>query len=87
MPESLVGKVTHYYSRLGVAAIRLEAPLNIGDSVHLLGYTTDFDQTVESMEIDNGHVAASVAGDEIGIKVPQKVRVGDNVYFQVREVR
>ena len=85
MPGSLVGKVTRYYSRIGVAAITLEAPLSIGDSIHLLGHTTDFDQTVESMELDNRQVIASDAGDEIAIKVPQKVRVGDNVCIQARE--
>jgi len=50
MPETLVGKVTHYFGRIGVAAVKLSAPLFQGDTIHFRGKSTDFTQTLESMK-------------------------------------
>ena len=65
MPELLIGEVTHYYSRIGVAALKLEAPLHTGDRVHVLGRATDLEQTVESMEVEHRKVDAAEPGDDV----------------------
>ena len=74
MPEVLIGKVSHYYSRIDVAALSLEAPLHTGDRIHIVGRSTDLQQTVESMEIEHRNVDAAAAGDDVAIRVTGKVR-------------
>lgn len=80
MPESLVGKVTHYFGRIGVAVVKLSAPLSQGETVHFRGKSTDFVQTVESMQIEHQPVHEAKPGDEVAIKVVDRVREGDEVY-------
>lgn len=78
--EKEVGKVTHYFSKIGVAAITLTDTLKVGDKIRIKGHTTDFEQVVESMQINKTDVKEAKAGDEIGIKVKEKVREKDVVY-------
>lgn len=78
----LVGRVTHYYTKIGVAAISLVAPLHVGDSVHVVGHTTDHTQIVESFQIDGSDVQAGFRSDQIGLGVSARVRVGDRVYVE-----
>lgn len=80
MKEVEVGKATHYFSHLGVAAIELSGSLKVGDKVHIKGHTTDFVQLVESMQIEHQPVNEAKTGDSIGLKVKEKVREGDTVY-------
>ena len=80
MPEAEVGAVTHYFTRIGVAAIRLTGTLKVGDTVHILGTSTDFEQSVASMQIEHDEVQEATAGQEIGIKMAERVREGDTVY-------
>lgn len=80
MKEVEVGKATHYFSHLEVAAIELSGKLKVGDKVHIKGHTTDFVQVVESMQIEHQSVTEASAGDSIGLKVKEKVREGDTVY-------
>ena len=75
-----VGKVTHYFSKISVAVIALSAPLSVGDVIYIKGVTTDCQQTVESMQIEHKDVQRAEAGQDIGIKVTDKVREGDIVY-------
>lgn len=75
-----IGVVTHFFSKIGVAAIKLTGSLKIGDKIKIKGATTDFEQTVESMEINRQKIEEAKAGDEIGIKVIDRVREGDKVY-------
>ncbi len=77
----LIGKVANYFSRLNVAAIKLTESLRVGDTISIEGATTNFEQTVESMQIQNESIEEANAGDEIGIKVGDKVREGDRVYL------
>jgi len=81
VPEEKVGEVEHYFGKISVAAIRLTAgELRIGDTVRFKGKTTDFQQTVDSIQIEHSSVESAAAGDEIGVKVAQRVREGDEVY-------
>jgi len=80
MPEVEIGKVSDFFARPVVAGIELTAPLKVGEVVHIVGYTTDMTLTVESMQINNVNVSKAVAGDAVGVKVPDRVRRGDRVY-------
>lgn len=75
-----LGKITHYYPKIGVAIVELKAPLKIGDKILIKGSTTNFEQTVESMQIEHEDVQVAEAGKSIGLKVIQKVREDDIVY-------
>jgi len=79
--EERVGFVTHYYGHLSVAAIRLESgSLRVGDTIRILGHTSDFRQRVESMQIERQPVTEAGKRQEIGIKVTQHAREHDDVY-------
>lgn len=82
MEEILIGKVERYFSKIGVAAIRiLEGELKIGDTVRFKGQTTDFEQKIESMQIEHLPVEIAKKGEAVGVKVKEKVREGDKVYL------
>ena len=78
-PEPAIGKITHFYSHLGVGIITLTAPLKVGDTIHIKGHTTDFTQTADSLQLNHQDVSAGKKGDEVGVKLDQKVRHGDTV--------
>ena len=80
MPEVVIGNVTDFFARPIVAGIELTATVKLGDKIHIKGYTTDMELTVDSMQIDNVDVKQAKAGDSIGIKVSERVRRGDMVY-------
>jgi len=75
-----VGKVTHYYNRIGVAVLELSGDLAVGDKILILGRTTDLTQAVTSMEIEHAKVQTVNPGMEVALKVAEPVRSGDIVY-------
>lgn len=75
-----VGTVTHYYTRIGVAIVNLVDTLSVGDRILIKGATTNFEQNVESMQIERKNVNIAYSGQTIGLKVIQRVREGDKVY-------
>jgi putative protease len=75
-----VGKVMHYYSKIGVAVVSLNNELKIGDEILIRGKSTELRQKVESMQIEHKNVEIAKAGQSIGLKVNEKVREGDIVY-------
>ena len=82
MSEALekVGEVSHYFSRINVGVVELTVPLKVGDRIAIKGMTTNFEQTIESMEIEHKRVQEAKVGDSIGLKVEDRVREGDIVY-------
>jgi len=78
--ETKVGTVTHWYGDINVAGIDLEGDLEVGDTIHIVGNTSDFTQTVESMQVDHEDVDKAGAGDSIGIKVTEHARENDEVF-------
>ena len=80
MAEHLVGTVSHYYGKLEVAGIELSSELKVGDTIHILGHTSDFTQIVDSIEIENQTVESAKAGEPIGVKVNERARVHDQVF-------
>ena len=85
MPEEVIGKVVGYFAKIGVAAIEMEGEMKIGDTVHFKGHTTDFTQTVESMQIENEPKEEVKAGDSVGMKVQDRVRSHDVIYRVTEE--
>lgn len=79
MAEKEVGAVSTYFNQVEVAAIKLSGKLKVGDKVHIKGATTDFTQAVDSMQIDRKPVQEAKKGDEVGIKVKDRVRPNDKV--------
>lgn len=78
--DILIGHVTHYYNRIGVAVLELSHELKIGDTVLFLGHTTDFLQKIASMEINHQRVQAVKVGQEVAVKVDEPVRKADEVF-------
>jgi putative protease len=82
MGEKRIGKVTHYFGRIQVAAIEIESGgLRQGDEIHILGRTTDFKQVVHSMQIDHEFVEEAAVGQAVGVKVAEVARENDHVYL------
>lgn len=80
MSEKQIGKITHYFSRINVGIIELSDSLKIGDKIHIKGHSEDFEQTIDSMQIEHASVAEAKAGDSVGITVGSKVHENDAVY-------
>ncbi|MCK4335754.1 MAG: translation elongation factor-like protein [Candidatus Aenigmarchaeota archaeon] len=78
--KKLIGKVTHYFTDIGVAVIELEDTLKVGDEISVEGATTNFTQKIDSMQIEHKDVEEAKKGDSIGLKVTDRVREGDQVF-------
>ena len=84
MAEKKVGEVIKFFAKPSVAAIKItEGTLTVGDTILIKGHTTDFQDEVKTMQIDNVPVEKAKAGQLIGIKVKDRVREGDTVYKAV----
>lgn len=81
MTEKEIGKVSSYFSHVSVAAIKLSGKLEVGNKIHVKGNTTDFENVVDSIQIEKESVQKAKKGDHIGIKVPEKVRPNDTVFL------
>ena len=79
--EKQVGKITHYFERIGVAVIEISAKLKVGDTIRIKGATTDFEQEVTSMQVEHEEIKEAKKGQAIGIKVAGRVRPNDLVYL------
>jgi putative protease len=75
-----IGKVTHYYPKIGVAVVELQETLKKGDKIEIEGKTTKFIQTVTSMQLNHVDIDVAEQGQSIGLKVEDRVREGDKVY-------
>ncbi len=86
MGEREIGRVTHYFGHLGVAAIEITAgELKVGDTIHVKGHTSDFTMKVESIEIEHEQVEVAKTGASIGVQVPEHAREHDHVYLVAPE--
>ncbi len=80
MEHQAIGRVTHYYSKIGVALILLEDDLEVGENIAVIGSTTEIDQKVDSMQVNHEMIDFARSGDLVGLKVKGRVREGDTVY-------
>jgi putative protease len=80
MGEAVIGKVTDYFAKIGVAGIQVTAgSLSVGDTIRIKGHTTDVTLAVESIQVEHQGVQRAEAGQSIGIRVKERVRRGDSV--------
>lgn len=75
-----VGHITHFFSKISVAVLELTAPLAVGDCILVKGPTTDFEQVVNSMQIEHENIQKAEAGQSIGLKMAEHARERDVVY-------
>ena len=81
MAEEEVGVIVKFFAKPSVAAIKItKGTIKKGDILKYKGHTTDFNEEVSSMEIDNQPVNEAKVGDLIGVKVEERVREKDIVY-------
>lgn len=82
MAENEIGKISHYFGHINVAGIDITAgELKVGDTIHIMGHTTDMTVTIGSMQIEHEQVDKATPGDSIGIEVDDRVREHDTVYL------
>ena len=75
-----IGRVEGFFTHVSAAMVALTAPLRVGDRIYIKGHTTDFQQTVASMQVDRQPVPEASAGQSVGLKVDQRCRQHDVVY-------
>jgi len=80
MEKKPIGKVVHYFTNISVAVIDLSDELKVGDRICFEGATSNFEQAVNSMQIEHKNVPSASAGQSVGLKVDQRVRQGDLVF-------
>ncbi len=80
MADAKVGKITHYFDKIGVAVIELTSTLASGDTIKISGHDSEFTQVVDSMQVEHEQIPEAKKGDTVGMKVTQPVKEGDEVY-------
>lgn len=81
MEQEKIGFVSNYYSKISVVAVEItDGTLSLGDTLHFLGHTTNFEAKVDSMQIEHKSVTEAKKGDSVGVKIYEKARRGDKVY-------
>ncbi|PIU03572.1 hypothetical protein COT44_02595 [Candidatus Shapirobacteria bacterium CG08_land_8_20_14_0_20_39_18] len=81
MADVKIGKITHYYDKIGVAVLELSATLKDGETIRISGHGNEFTQTVSSMQVEHKQIESAKKGDAVGMKVDQAVKEGDEVYL------
>jgi len=79
-PQDAIGRVTHYFGHLSVAAVSLKEPLAVGEKIHVRGHTTDVVQEVGSMEVEHAAVDQAGPGDDVAVRVDEHVRDHDLIF-------
>jgi translation initiation factor IF-2 len=86
MKEMEVGHVDDYFKKIGVVAIKVtKEGISVGDTIHFKGHTTDFNQRIDSMQIEHDSVQTAGVGANVGIKVGERVRRHDRVYKVIED--
>ena len=83
--ENQIGHVIHYFNNINVAVLYLNEELTVGDTIHILGHTTDYVQKVASMEVAHKKIQVSKPKEEVAMKVDEPVRGNDVIYKVVEE--
>lgn len=76
-----IGRISHFFDKISVAVIELKAGLKVGEKIRIKGATTDFEQKVDSMQIEHEQIKEAKKGMAIGMKVKDVVRPHDVVYL------
>lgn len=81
MADIQVGKVTHYYDKIGVAVIEVAKPIKVGDTIKISGHDKESTQTISSMQIEHEQIQEAKKGQVVGLKVDQPVKESDEVFL------
>ena len=79
MADVPVGKISHYFDKIGVAVVEVSAPIKVGDSIKITGHENEFTQTIDSMQVEHEQIEVAKKGESVGMKTDQPVKVGDQV--------
>jgi translation initiation factor IF-2 len=79
--KDLVGKVTHYYDKIGVAVVKLGKALEVGDKIKFVHGEKEFEQVIESMQLEHEQVKQGKKGQEVAIKVDQETKSGTEIHL------
>jgi predicted ribosome-associated RNA-binding protein Tma20 len=85
MKEEQIGEITHFFPHIPAGVIKIKKELKVGDTIHIKGHTTDLTQAIDSMQIDNASVKEGKKGDDVAIKLKERVRINDLVYKVIEE--
>ena len=86
MKEEKIGFVSNYYGKISVAAVEMtDGTVSLGDTLHFLGHTTNFESKVDSMQIQHKSVTEAKKGDSVGVEISEKARAGDKVFKLVAD--
>ncbi|MFC1726965.1 hypothetical protein ACFL0Y_00410 [Patescibacteria group bacterium] len=80
MANQKIGTITHYFDRIGVAVINVLAPIKVGDKIKVVGGGNEFEQKIESMQVEHENIDKAKKGDDVGMKVDQEAGKGDEVF-------
>lgn len=80
MADFKVGKITHYFDKIGVAVVELSDRMSVGDIIKISRQEGDFTMTIQSMQIEHEQIKEAKKGDTVGLKVDQPVKEGDELF-------
>lgn len=80
MADTKIGTITHFYDKIGVAVINVLAPIKVGEKIKISGHDKEFEQEIASMQVEHQNIQSAKKGDDVGIKMDQPVKDGDEVY-------
>ncbi len=80
MSDKKIGEIKHYYNKIGVAVIHVLDTIKVGDRLKISGHDHEFEQELGSMQIEHEKINSAKKGDDVGIKVDQPVKEGDEIY-------
>lgn len=76
-----VGRVTHFYDKIGVAIVELDSTLSVGEKIKFVRGGEDlFEEEVESIQIEHEKVDSAKKGDVVGLKTSNEVKEGAEVF-------
>ena len=75
-----IGKITHYFDKIGVAVVELADTLTIGDKIKINNHGDEFEMAVESMQVEHENIQEAKKGQSVGMKTLQPVKPGADVY-------
>jgi len=78
--EKEIGKITHYFNKISVGVIELSGKLKVGDTIHVVGGERDFEQEVDSMQVEHENIETAKKGEAVGLKLDELAKPGDHVY-------
>ena len=80
MTDTKIGEIIHYYDKIGVAVIKVLSPLKVGDRVKISGHDKEFEQILASIQVEHQNIDQAKKGDEVGVKLDEPAKDGDEVY-------